>query len=91
MHLICHVTLHDHLIVGVGSCKYMSVSSSKYVTTLVSLVNIDIMTVEILFSICQVASCGHMFKESCEFMGGIPSGRVTTFLFCGHWFSVNKI
>ena len=48
MHLICHVTLHDHLIVGVGSCKYMGVSSSKYVTTLVSLVNIDIMTAEIL-------------------------------------------
>ena len=62
MHLICHVTLHDHLIVGVGSCKYMGVSSSKYVTTLVSLVNIDIMTAEILFSICQVASCEHMFK-----------------------------
>ena len=91
MHLICHVTLHDHLIVGVGSCKYMSVSSSKYVTTLVSLVNIDIMTAEILcFQFVKwphVSTC----LKSCEFMGGIPLRRVTTFLFCGHWFSVNKI
>ena len=45
MYLICHMTLHDHIIEG--SWKYMVGSSSKYVLTLVSLVNIGIIIVEI--------------------------------------------
>ena len=35
---------------------------------------------DIVFSICHVASCEHMFKGLCEFMGEIPSQRVTNFL-----------
>ena len=45
MYLICHVTLHDHLIVGSGT--YMGGSFSQCVSTLVSLVNIGIVIVEI--------------------------------------------
>lgn len=45
MYLSCHVTLRDHLIEGLG--KYIYGSSSQYVTTLVSLVNIDSAIVEI--------------------------------------------
>ena len=34
---------------------------------------------EYMFLICQVTSRKHMFQGLCEFMGGIPSLRVTTF------------
>ena len=34
---------------------------------------------DIVFLICHVTSRADMFKELCEFMGGIPSRRVTTF------------
>ena len=42
MHLICHVTLHDQLLLG-GI-------SSKYATTLVSLVNVGTMMVSVMVS-----------------------------------------
>ena len=45
MYLICNVTLHDHHVERLW--KYMGQSSSKYVTTLVGLVNISIVIVEI--------------------------------------------
>ena len=32
-----------------------------------------------MFLICQMTSRKHMFQGLCEFMGGIPSLRVTTF------------
>ena len=34
---------------------------------------------DIVFLICHVTSREHMFKRLCEFMGGIPSRKVTTF------------
>ena len=56
MYLFCHMILHDQLIDR--SCKYMCGSSVKYVTTLVSLVNIGIMAV---FLFCHVTSRKHIF------------------------------
>ena len=35
----------------------------------------------IVFLICYMISREHMFKGLCEFMGGIPSRRLTTFPF----------
>ena len=39
LHLICHVSLHDHLTEG--SCKFMGGSSLQYVTTLISLASLS--------------------------------------------------
>ena len=70
------MTLQDQLIEGSG--KYMGESSSKYVTTLVSLVNKGTMiSGDIMFLICDMGSCKHIFKGLYEFMVGIPSGTVT--------------
>ena len=73
------MTLQDQLIEGSG--KYMGESSSKYVTTLVSLVNTmtlcTMISGDIMFLICDMGSCKHIFKGLYEFMCGIPSGRVT--------------
>ena len=45
MYLICHLTLHDNLIELLRI--YKGGSSAKYLTILVSLLNIGIMIVEI--------------------------------------------
>ena len=45
--LVCDVTSQYHLIEG--SCEFLSGTSSQYVTTLTSLVTIDIAKVEICF------------------------------------------
>ena len=45
MYSVCFVTSKDHLIEG--SCEFRDGSSSQYVTTLTSLVTIDIVIVEI--------------------------------------------
>ena len=55
----------------------MGGSSSQYVT-MVGLVNIGIAMMEIVFFIGHVTSREHV-TEFCEFMGGNPSWRVTTF------------
>ena len=47
MHLVCHVTSHDHLIKG--SCRFIGGSSLQYVTTVVSVVIISLVTLEICF------------------------------------------
>ena len=46
-YLICHVTKQSHVIEG--TCNFMSGNSSRYVTTLLSLVAIDIVEAEIRF------------------------------------------
>ena len=53
------------------SCKYMGGPSSKYVTTLVSLVKIAIMEILCFWFVT--------WPLLCEFLGGIASRRVTTF------------
>ena len=45
MYLICHVTLHDHLIER--ACEFIGGNSLCYVTTLISLVTISIVMVVI--------------------------------------------
>ena len=70
---ICHVTSYEYLIEG--PYDVMGGNSSRYVTTLKSLVIIDIMVVEICFEF--VTSREHMFKGLCEFMGGSPTQWIT--------------
>ena len=45
IYLICHLTLHEHLIDE--SCKFKGGSSLEYVTTLLSLMTKSIVTLEI--------------------------------------------
>ena len=49
-----------------------------YVTTLTSLVTVNIVKME-LFLICHITSCEHMFKCIYKFMAGSPSQWVTTY------------
>ena len=60
----------DHLVEGSG--KFMGGNSSRYVTTLISLVTINSIKLELVFLICLVASHEHMFKGLCDFMDGNP-------------------
>ena len=70
MLLICHVTLQYQLI--------LAGISSKYATTLVSLVNIGIMMVSMMVSFDRHYIWPHVktFKRLLEFVGGIHSRSV---------------
>ena len=76
MYLICHVTLHDHLIKG--WCKYIGGSTSQYVTTLVSLVNIGIMTLiakdtQVVAFVYPVNMQNYLIKLIYDFLVKSPS------------------
>ena len=77
MYLICYVALQNLLIEE--SCKYMDESSSLYISTLVSLVNIGIVMVEIYCFWFVTWAQGNMFKQLCKSMGGLYSRIVTIF------------
>ena len=75
MYLICHVTLHEHIIQTAN--EFTGGSSLCYITTLISLEIINTVMME-MFLICHVTSREQIFKELCEFMGGSRSQWVTT-------------
>ena len=62
MHLICLVTLQDHLVEE--SCTFMGWGSLRYVTTLIRFMVITIVIMEI----CPMTSREYMFKGLYEFM-----------------------
>ena len=53
----------------------MGGSSSRYITSLISLVNIFFCIVIVLFLICHVNPTLRMCKGLCEYMGGSPHGE----------------
>ena len=62
MYLACQETLHNHFIEG--SCKYMG--GELFAVSHNPDMSCDHMR---CFLICHMASCEHMFKGLCEFMG----------------------
>ena len=61
-YLIYHVNSHDNFIEG--SYKYFGVSSSQFVTTLISLVTIGVGIVKI-FLVCHVTPLNHICLKGC--------------------------
>ena len=59
------LTLHE------GSCEFIGGSSSRYVTTMISLETISVVIVE-MFLNCQATTQDHMFKGLRGFMSGSP-------------------
>ena len=74
-YLICHVTSENEMIEG--PCNFIiSESFSWYVTTLPSLVAIDIVAVE-MFLVCHKISQDHIIKGFCDYIDRNASRSVT--------------
>ena len=83
------MTLHDHLI-GI-LCKYMGRSSSQYVTTLLGIVDIDLVIMEIYcFWFVTWPHLGTYFKRDMWIYGWKPYTKSHPIsMFSGHWSSTN--
>ena len=60
MYLSCQVTSQDHVIKGTWNS--VNGSSSWFVSTVISLLTIDIVDGDLMFLICLVISRNHLFK-----------------------------
>ena len=59
MYLICHVTSHDHLIEE--SCNFMGGEFLQYVTTLISIVTVEIQCFKfVTWSLMSIFLKGHV-------------------------------